>query len=70
MVLKEFALSEVCLLKKEAKVLSASKYVCVVNSNSSDPPSAVANKQEKNRKKKKNTDLNKNIITQSFSYNH
>ena len=69
MVLKEFALSEVCLLKKEAKVLSASKYVCVVNSNSSDPPSAVANKQEKNRKKK-NTDLNKNIITQSFSYNH
>ena len=43
MILKEFALSEVCLLKKEAKVLSASKYVCVVNSNSSDPPSAVAN---------------------------
>ena len=34
MALKEFVLSEVSVLKKEAKTLSATKYVFVRNSNS------------------------------------
>lgn len=43
MVLKKFFLPEVCLLKKEAKALSASNYVSLGSSNSSDSLNAVAN---------------------------
>ena len=35
-------MSEVCLLKKEAQALSASKYVSVGNSSSYDPENSVA----------------------------
>ena len=36
-------MSHVCLLKKEAKVSTASKFVSMGNSNSSDPPSDGSN---------------------------
>ena len=45
LVLKEFVLSEFCLLKKEAMLLPTSRYVSKGKNNSSDPPNAVANKR-------------------------
>ena len=36
-------MSEVSLLKKEAKALSTTNYISLANSNSSDPPNDVAN---------------------------
>ena len=43
MELKELVMSEVSLLKKEAKALSTTNYISLANSNSSDPPNDVAN---------------------------
>lgn len=45
MELKEFVMSEVSLLKKEAKALSTTNYISMANSNSSDPPNDVANER-------------------------
>ena len=53
--LKEFVLSEICLLKKEAKALSATKYVSVGNSNSSEAPNAVANERLLEKLEKENS---------------
>ena len=53
--LKEFVLSEISLLKKEAKALSATKYVSVGNSNSSEAPNAVANERLLEKLEKENS---------------
>ena len=65
MLLKEFVLSEVCLLKKETRT-STSKYVSMENSNFSDPLNTVANERLLEKLEKENTFLrddlqNKNI---------
>ena len=51
MVLKEFVLSEVCQLKKEAKTLPTSKPTSMKNRNSPDPANAEANELKKLEKK-------------------
>ena len=57
MVLKEFVLSEVCQLKKEAKTLPTSKSVSMENRNSSDPANAEANELLLKKLEKKNNFL-------------
>ena len=70
MELKEFVMSEVSLLKKEAKSLSTTNYISMANSNSSDPPSDVANECLLKKLEKEQflrVDLqNKNIIVKIF----
>lgn len=61
LVLKQFVLSEFCLLKKEAMLLPTSRYVSKGKNNSSDPPNAVANKRLLEKLKKGSSLLRRNL---------